>query len=216
MENEARALRKFGIPSLNQSKMGPTIRARLKCARQWCFRFWQVLVNPGLNSKAKFQLYKLFVRPILTFGCEVWNLDQRSSKKLLEFEGAILTEIYKSKYSKRDPRRLKPNLDAVYARYRNQNVLSHIKNERLSWADLLNAECVAVRGPDPAKKHICWADLGTSCQRKAFKNAENTTNVPHDPKLDLRRLSSDSPQHPEIYLRHSARKSTLRINDPPG
>ena len=136
---------RLGILQLTRKKLLLEIIERVRCARLWCQRFWRVLCNPDLRCRSKFQLYKFFVRPILTYGCELWDLDKYASNRLQRFEIALLLEIYKSKYPQRHPHRLKPNIRTVYSKFRTCNVVDHIKNERLCWSLLLKKEEAALR-----------------------------------------------------------------------
>ncbi|KAJ8723304.1 hypothetical protein PYW08_003216 [Mythimna loreyi] len=135
----------LGIPQLSRKRLILEITERLRCAKLWCLRFWSVLCNPDLRCRSKFQLYKFFVRPILTYGCELWDLDKCNSHKLQRFEISLLVEIYKSKYPQRHPNRLKPNIRTVYTKFGTSNVVDHIKNERLCWSKLLKEEELALR-----------------------------------------------------------------------
>lgn len=136
---------RLGIPQLPRKRMNLEIIKRLRCAKLWCQRYWEVLCNPDLRCRSKFQLYKFFVRPILTYGCELWKLDKHNSNKLQRFEISLLIEIYKSKYPQRHPNRLKPNIRTVYTKFGTSNIVDHIHNERLSWSTLLKKEEVALR-----------------------------------------------------------------------
>lgn len=120
--------------------MALEITERLRCAKLWRDRFRKILCNRRLSWRAKFQLYKLFVRPILTYGCEVWNLDNCNSRKLLQFEIRLLCKIYKSNFSRSDPNRVRLSIRTVYNVYQTSDVLEHVKNERLRWDALLKNE----------------------------------------------------------------------------
>lgn len=154
MNNEARALARLGIPRINDSQMTQEVACRIRCARLWCQRHWHVLTDSNLNSLGKFQLYVLLVRPILAYGCEVWPYGGYALKRLLQFEAAILTEIYKSKYQSKDPKRLKVNKIMVYSRYKYSDIATYIENERLRWNELLPYEETALRGPNPNKRKV--------------------------------------------------------------
>ncbi|CAG9562522.1 unnamed protein product [Danaus chrysippus] len=116
------------------------VSERVRCARLWCYRHWSILCDPKLQRKVKFQIYKQFVRPIVTYGCETWCLDERSCKKLLRFECSVLLQVYKSKYPHRHPKRLRPKIKDVYCRYRDTHVVDHVRRQRLDWNQLLQCE----------------------------------------------------------------------------
>lgn len=133
-------LRRFGIPQLSPEEMIFEIENRIQCAKSWCLQYSRFLSDRTINAKMKFELYRFFVRPILTYGCEVWALNRANSRKLLLFECSILTNICKSTYPYRYLKRLNPNLRKIYYRYRSPDVVHHVTNERLRWNALLVQE----------------------------------------------------------------------------
>jgi hypothetical protein len=172
----SRVVNELGTPQLTKERMVVAITERIRCARSWCQKYWQLLCNPDLRCQAKFQLYKLFVRPILTYGCEVWKLESRLCKKLLRFECGILLEIYKSKYPHRHPKRLRPSIRAVYRRYRDTDVVEHVKNERLSWRALLEIEERALeRNSTEPERYVHWLDQ-TTTKAAHRKNCTNRSS----------------------------------------
>lgn len=190
----------LGIPSLTRAQMGPEIAERIRCARQWCQRHWPLLCNPDLTSRSKFELYKAFVRPILTYACELWHLTACESKKLLRCEAAILLEIYKSKYPQRHPKRLKPSLRSVYKHFHGTDIVAHVNCERLRWKDLLKHEERALRRQrDRTPRCVHWWDKpSVSCTRSRHssqpytitrtttsKNKEENVEQPQSPSNEM-------------------------------
>lgn len=168
--------------------MGQEISNRVRCARMWCQRHWEVLCNPTVRSCIKFQLYKLFVRPLLTYRCEVWTLDRRSSKKLERFEQEILLEIYKSKYPHRHPKRLRPNIRLVYQKYRNTDILEYIENERLDWTSLLELEKMSLKCQNcTCEKHVKWWDDPQQGSSRRNRRQEQSDKPLREPELILER-----------------------------
>lgn len=186
MQTRSSVEHKLGIPQLNPKQMTLEIAERIRCARMWCQNHRELLRDHNLHYQVKFQLYKFFVRPILTYGCEVWSLDDRSSKKLLRFECATLLEIYKSKYPHRHPKRLRPNIGAVYRCYRNTDVVDHVVNERLTWSQLLNVEEKAFGRRKRGRKRVRWWD-------RPFMVADDTPNKGPSTAVDSLALSVLSP-----------------------
>lgn len=173
----------LGIPQLTREQMGPEIRERIRCARLWCQRYMKLLCNPHLTSRAKFNLYKIFVRPILTYGCELWSLSEYQCKKILRFESGILVAIYKSKYPPRHPKRLRPDLSAVYRRYRERDVVNYVNCERLSWTELLEHEERALRD-ERCSQAVHWWD-----RRNLKSTPRNVSNkITSRTKRELRQL----------------------------
>lgn len=144
---------------------------RIRCARMWCQRHWHLLRDPSLKRSAKFQFYKTFVRPILTYGCEVWTLDNRTKTRLQRFESSILFEIYKSKYPPRHPKRLRPNPFRVFAIFRDKGIVEHVTNDRATWDTLLCIEESVLNGRRADQKCISWKD--SSGSRSKFVNKQS-------------------------------------------
>lgn len=154
---------KLGIPHLSPQQMALEIAERVRCARLWCQRYWAVLCNHGIHYRARFELYKFFVRPILTYGCELWRLDDHICRKLLRFECGVLVEIYKSKFPRRHPQRLRPNLRDVYSRFEGCDIIDYVNNERLHWPCLLRSEVMALRRSEMELDNtVCWWDRNRS------------------------------------------------------
>lgn len=144
---------------LNAKEMALELAERLRRARQWYQRYWKVLCHPDLHYRTKFQLYRFFVRPILTYGCELWTLNNQTAKRLRRFEYSVLLEIYKSMYPHRHPKRLRPNLISVFGRYQDVDVVEYVKNERLTWSVLLENEQRALRNNSLKRtKRVHWWD----------------------------------------------------------
>lgn len=197
MKDEDRVLARLGIPRLTTTQMTKEIACRIRCARLWCQRHWHVLTDSNLNSTGKFQLYMLLVRPILAYGCEVWPYGGRALKRLSQFEAAILTEIYKSKYHFKNPKRLKVKHGIVYSRYKYSDIATYIENERLRWNELLPYEETALRGPNPDKKKV------------RFKESLETHEKTKSSFLD----SDYHPFYISKLRSHTKIKTNLRIND---
>lgn len=165
---------RLGIPQLSRKHLVLEVTERLRCAKQWCLRFWRVLCHPDLRCRSKFQLYKFFVRPILTYGCELWDLDKCNSIKLQRFEIGLLLEIYKSKYPQRHPNRVKPNIRTVYSKFGTSNVVEYVKNERLRWSMLLKKEEIALRRRRSRRPRVRFWDN----PRQTYRPLRKMANAP--------------------------------------
>lgn len=153
--NNSQILQQLGYNYLNGRNMHQEVKERIRCAQLWCHRHKQLLVSPYIPRRIKFQLYKFFVRPILTYGCEFWRLDSRSIKNLLNVEFGILQDIYKSKYPLRHPKRIKPKIQTIFDHFRECNIIQHIRLERLMWDKLIKGEENFLRQKE---KQIRWWD----------------------------------------------------------
>jgi len=47
-----------------------------------------------LNAARELQIYKSIIRPIVTYGCEIWAMTVTEQNHLLIFERRVLREIY--------------------------------------------------------------------------------------------------------------------------
>jgi len=58
----------------------------------WCiFILWR-------TRATKIILYKILIRPVVSYGAEAWTLTKKEEQDLLIFEGKIFRRIYVSKY----------------------------------------------------------------------------------------------------------------------
>jgi hypothetical protein len=83
----------------------------------------------GVTQSA--QLYRIVIRPIVTYASETWVLKGAIIQKLLVFERKILRRIF-GPTSENQIWRIKTNeeLDKLI---KHKNIINHIKTQRLSW-----------------------------------------------------------------------------------
>jgi hypothetical protein len=74
-------------------------------------------------------LYWNIVRPIVTYGCEAWDLKETIKNKLILFESKVLRRIFGHKKERHGTWRIKTNDELI----RHKNIINHIKAQRLSW-----------------------------------------------------------------------------------
>lgn len=188
MQNVPESLRRLGVPCISGvQKMGQEITTRIRCARKCYHKLRDVLRRPRSSTRAKYQLYKLLIRPVLTYGCEIWRLNASyTRRRLLQFESEILIEIYKTTYyCPRHPQRARPDLALVYKDYRNVNVITYVEREILRWDELLRIERVAVqrnyqgRRPVVRWRNPCVQGVQESSQRaqSSLKTLNSMQNI---------------------------------------
>jgi hypothetical protein len=77
-------------------------------------------------------LYWSIIRPIVTYACETWVLEETMKNKLMVFERKILRKVF-GPTKERDGTRIIKTNDELDKRIRHKNVINYIKAQRLSW-----------------------------------------------------------------------------------
>jgi hypothetical protein len=67
-----------------------TLGNKTYCAKQFLFK------NRLVSKKSKMKLYWSIIRPIVTYGCETWVLEETIKNKVMAFERKILRRIFGS------------------------------------------------------------------------------------------------------------------------
>ena len=77
-------------------------------------------------------MYCSIVRPVVTYACEAWILEETRRNKLMVFERKVLRRIFGRTKERDFTWRIKTNkeLDELI---RHKNIINHIKAQRLSW-----------------------------------------------------------------------------------
>jgi hypothetical protein len=78
------------------------------------------------------KLYWIILRPIVTYACEAWVLKETIKNKLMVFERKVLRKIFGRTKERECAWRIKTN-DELDKLIRYKNIISHIKEQRLSW-----------------------------------------------------------------------------------
>jgi hypothetical protein len=110
------------------------VAARIQSGSRCLHSLHHVFRSRVLSMHAKLRIYNAVIRPIVTYGCDTWNLTVRSQKRLLVFENKVLRRILGPK---RDPLtgrlRMRSN-DEVRRLTRQPLITGVIKSRRLQWA----------------------------------------------------------------------------------
>jgi hypothetical protein len=78
-------------------------------------------------------LYWSIIRPIVTYGCETWVLKETINKiKLMVFERKVVRRIFGPTKERDGTWRIKTD-DELEELIRYNNIINHIKAQRLSW-----------------------------------------------------------------------------------
>jgi len=90
------------------------------------------LVNSSLISRSsKLQIYRMLVRPVVTYGSESWTLTIEEERALAVFERKILRKIYGS-VKENELWRIRRN-DELEAIIKGENIVRFIKSQRIQW-----------------------------------------------------------------------------------
>jgi len=85
-----------------------------------------------VSKKSKLKLYWSTKRPIVTYGCETWVLKETIKNKLMLFERKVLRRIFGPTKERGGKCRTKTK-DELNELIRRNNIINHIKAQRLSW-----------------------------------------------------------------------------------
>jgi hypothetical protein len=72
------------------------------------------------------------VRPVITYDCETWVLNEAIKQKLLVFERTILRRIFGPTKERDGMWRIKTN-DKLHKLIGNKTTINYIKSQRLGW-----------------------------------------------------------------------------------
>jgi hypothetical protein len=82
----------------------------------------------------KKQLYTTLIRPVVTYGVEIWTLRKNVEKKLMVFEKKILKKFFGPvKDRETGEWRIRKN-NELESLFKKENIVNTIKNRRFKWA----------------------------------------------------------------------------------
>jgi hypothetical protein len=77
------------------------------------------------------QIYKTLIRPVVTYGCEVWTMKKEDENILRRFERKIIRRIYGPVRQEREWRtRNNEEIDNII---RKKDIVRFVKARRVSW-----------------------------------------------------------------------------------
>jgi hypothetical protein len=79
-------------------------------------------------------MYKVLVRPIAFYACEVWPSTETDEKNLAIFERKVLRQIYGSKKNEETNEFERRTNDDPYEIYDQPDILTVMKSKRIGWA----------------------------------------------------------------------------------
>jgi hypothetical protein len=108
------------------------IQQRILAANR-CFHGLRKHLRSHLTSKnAKMLMYKVLIRPVLTYASETWTLSKINERRLGLFERRVLRCIFGAKQENGIWRK-RYNYE-LYEMFNDSSIIVHIKVKRLAWA----------------------------------------------------------------------------------
>ncbi|XP_055386749.1 uncharacterized protein LOC129615538 [Condylostylus longicornis] len=108
------------------------ILQRIQSANKTYYAHRKLLHSKLLSRNQKLQMYKTLIRPVLTYGCEIWTLKSTDISALASFERKILRGIYGPIRSDDGSYRIRYNHE-IENLIEKRNVIRFIKAERIGW-----------------------------------------------------------------------------------
>jgi hypothetical protein len=111
--------------------MEEEIKERIALGDKSYFANKKMLQSRLISKRTKLKLYYSVIRPIVTYSCETWILEETIINKLLVFERKILRKIF-SPNNENGIWRIKTNqeLEEIIKR---KYIINFIQAQRLSW-----------------------------------------------------------------------------------
>jgi hypothetical protein len=138
--------------------MTNTIKEKIQMANKAYYANIQLLKNKTINRRTKMKLYKTLIRPIATYGSEVWTLTKENELSLRIFERKIIRKIYGPiKMNVEWKIRTNEEIENILE---NENIVRFIKAQHLRWLGH-----VARMGEDRLPKRILQEKIFSSRRR---------------------------------------------------
>ena len=83
------------------------------------------------------KIYKLIIRPVVTYGSEIWMMNITHEEKLKIFERKALRSIYGPVQDSNNEWRVRTNQE-IEALIKEENIVRFIKSQRLAWYGHVN------------------------------------------------------------------------------
>jgi len=110
------------------------VQRRITAANR-CFGMLRPLFKSRIISKkSKITMYKVLVRPIALYACEVWPSTKTDEKKLAIFERKVLRQIYGAKKNEETNEFERRTNDDLYELYNQLDIVAVMKSKRIGWA----------------------------------------------------------------------------------
>jgi hypothetical protein len=117
----------------------------------------------ALNRSSKLKIYKSLIRPVVTYGCEVWTLTDRDEQNLRISELRLLRKIFGPVQNEDGSWRIRMNYE-LNELIEDAELVSFIKSRRIDWLGHV------MRMDDRTPKRILeWKPIGTRIRGRPRK-----------------------------------------------
>ena len=122
----------LGVKFNNIRDTEEAVQDRLQAANRAFYMYAKVFRSRLISRNTKFRLYKTLIRPVLTYGCEVWKMKTKELNQIEIFERKILRRIFGSVRLGENEYRGRYNYELEELINR-RNVRRFIKAQRIKW-----------------------------------------------------------------------------------
>lgn len=129
------SVKAFKYLGINLSAHGDTtvaIQDRIQSANRAWFLHLKIFRSSLLSKKLKLNIYRTLIRPVLSYGSEIWTLKTSDINQLLCFERKILRKIFGPVEIEEGVYRSRYN-DELEVINENQNIIRFVKAQRMRW-----------------------------------------------------------------------------------
>jgi len=115
----------------NDNSAEKEIQSRILAGKRTYFAAISLFRSRLLSGATKIILYKTPIKPVVSYGAEVWTLTKKEEQALLIFEWKIFRRIYGSKYENGEWKS-RTNIQLEEMR-KGENIVKWIKVQRIRW-----------------------------------------------------------------------------------
>jgi hypothetical protein len=142
------------ISSENQTRI-------LSGYRCYC-AYGKLMKSRALNRSSKLKIYKCLIRPVVTYGCEVWTLTNRDEQYLRIFERRILRKIFGPVQNEDGFWRIRTNYK-LNDLIKNAYIVRFVKSKRMTWL----GHVIRMEEKRIPKRVLEWKPIGRRSRRRA-------------------------------------------------
>jgi hypothetical protein len=118
---------------MNQTNsISSEIQARFLSGNRCYYGYGKLIKSGALKRISKLRVYKSLIRPVVTYGCEVWTLTDRDEQHLRIFERRILRKIFGPVQNEDGSWRIRMNYE-LNELIGNADIVRFIKSRRIAW-----------------------------------------------------------------------------------
>jgi hypothetical protein len=123
----------------------------------------------ALNRSSKLRVYKALIRPVVTYGSEIWTLTGRNEQQLKIFERKILRKIFGSIQDENGIWRIRKNQE-LNELIGNVDIVRFIKSRRMT----LLGHVTRMEGWRISRRILEWKPIGRRIRGRPRKNGLKT------------------------------------------